>query len=163
MWSRSLFQKDQTAKGSTQDPEEVIKKPFYAFIVIGFLAAASTVGMYAALPANALGGHWFDAKVFPVVDDTKDSQADIVPSEGTNVQVTSEQTNAGNVAKLKINNQPVKIPESGTVSQTVETSGGTTKIDVSVNSNTSGSSQTETSSSIQLNTTSTIDMSSDTQ
>ncbi len=55
---------------------------------------------------------------------------------------------------VKINSQPVSLPVSGEIHRVVQDSGGTTVIDVSVKSSTSGNSSSDSSTSVQLNSTS---------
>lgn len=76
----------------------------------------------------------------------------------TNVQATinSDEGNtaAQSQAELKVNNQPVNLPANGSVNKTIESKDGNTNIDISVKSNSAGSTETNSSTSIQLNTTS---------
>lgn len=51
-----------------------------------------------------------------------------------------------------VNNQPVEVPENGSVHKTITNNNGTTQVDISVNSSNNGSSFSSSSSSIQMNT-----------
>ena len=76
---------------------------------------------------------------------------------------TVETSTSGGGAKpntqVRINNQPVAVPDNGTLHKTVPTNNGNTSVDISVDSNTTGSSTSNSSSSIQLDTTSTSESS----
>ena len=76
----------------------------------------------------------------------------------TNVQATINSGEGNAVVRpqteLKVNNQPVNLPSNGSVNKTIESQDGNTNIDISVKSNSAGSTETNSSTNIQLNTTS---------
>jgi hypothetical protein len=76
----------------------------------------------------------------------------IKPIQQTSLQVTSLSTNNQPAAtSVKINNQPVDMPANGVVHQVVNDTNGTTTIDVSSDSKSSGTSSSNSSMNIQVN------------
>lgn len=67
---------------------------------------------------------------------------------------TSQKTNSDNGAthaQLHVNGQSVPLPSQGTVHKEITSKDGKTTVDISVNSNSSGTSQSTTSTNIELN------------
>lgn len=61
--------------------------------------------------------------------------------------------------ELKINSEPVAIPESGSIHRVIQNDGSTTTLDVSVDSQTNGSSQNNTSMNVEVNSRSQVETS----
>ena len=78
----------------------------------------------------------------------------------TTVQITQSQEST-NVAEteLQINSTPVTIPENGSVHRVIENDTGTTTVDVSVDSQTSGTNESSTSMNIEVNSSSEVEAS----
>ena len=76
----------------------------------------------------------------------------INPIQQSSLQVTSLSTNnQPAVTTVKVNNQPVSMPSSGIFHQVVNDANGTTTIDVSSDSKTTGTSSSNSSMNIQVN------------
>lgn len=60
---------------------------------------------------------------------------------------------------IRVNNQKVAVPDNGSVDKTIESKDGNTSIDISLDSNSNGSTQTNSYTNIQLNTTTRSEMS----
>lgn len=78
--------------------------------------------------------------------------SEIKPIQQTSLQVTSLSTNDQSpLTTVKINNQPVDMPASGVIHQVIDNSNGTTTIDVSSDSKSSGTGSSNSSMNIQVN------------
>jgi len=73
----------------------------------------------------------------------------------TDIQVNTS-LSGGDDSKpvVKINDQPVEMPASGTLSQTIHDDNGTTTLNISVKSDSSGSAKNHSSTNIKLNSSS---------
>ena len=75
----------------------------------------------------------------------------IYPST-TDVQVQTSLNGVSDAKPVvKINNQPVSLPANNEIHKVIQDSGGTSVVDISVQSNTSGNTSSSSSTSVQLN------------
>lgn len=78
----------------------------------------------------------------------------------TTLQITQSQESANAAeTELQINSTPVAIPENGSVHRVIENDTGTTTVDVSVDSQTSGTNESSTSMNIEVNSSSEVEAS----
>jgi hypothetical protein len=100
-----------------------------------------------------------DQKVEP--PKTTTANPDSINSIDASLEVTQSEVSAEPVVetKLNINSEPVVIPEEGTVHKVIKDENGTTTVDISVDSQTNGSSDKSTSMNVQVNSTSEVDSS----
>jgi hypothetical protein len=71
---------------------------------------------------------------------------------GQGSEAASSSTSSSKSTSVTVNNQPVAVPENGTVHKVIQSSDGTTKVDISVNSNSSTSTNTNSSTNLNVNT-----------
>lgn len=92
---------------------------------------------------------------------TTTTNPDSINSIDASLEVTQSEVSAEPVVetKLNINSEPVVIPEEGTVHKVIKDENGTTTVDISVDSQTNGSSDKSTSMNVQVNSTSEVDSS----
>lgn len=88
------------------------------------------------------------------LDSTEGEQTE--PANDGGGTVNSDQTNGSNTssqsnADVTVNNQQIPVPENGSVSKTVQSSDGSTTIDVTSNNASNGDSQSSNSTSTSLN------------
>jgi hypothetical protein len=91
----------------------------------------------------------------------KPAVTDSVNSVDASLQVTQSETAKEPVVetKLNINSEPVTIPDHGSVHRVIQNDKGTTTVDVSVDSQASGSSDKSTSMNVEVNSSSQVDSS----
>ncbi len=73
------------------------------------------------------------------------------PQESQSTNVTAQSSSDGKTS-VTVNNQPIDVPENGSVSKTITNENGTTQVNISTNSDSSGNSVSSSVSSTNLNT-----------
>ncbi len=76
------------------------------------------------------------------------------PDTNIDVQANSQGTGQNVKTKLKVNNQQITVPDNGSAHQTIQSSGGPTSVDISLNTSSNGAASNHSSTNIQLNSTS---------
>lgn len=117
------------------------------------LAAVSTLGWYAstAKPTTATA-----AAQVPTTS-AKETPADTAID--TKLEATQSTSSDGPISdtSLTINSEPVPLPNNGSVHKVIQDDTGTTTVDVSVDSQTSGTSENNTTMKLEINSRSTTD------
>lgn len=81
-----------------------------------------------------------------------DNQPVVTTQESkTEATTTTEPSSSDAKTSVTVNNQPIDLPANGTVHKTITNENGTTQVDVSVNSDSSGNSVSSSVSSTNLN------------
>lgn len=126
-------------------------------VPIFIVAVASTLGWYsssASKPATTVDVTHEEASLNEQKGDVpKPVTTDSVNSIDASLQVTQSETTSDPVVetKLNINSEPVVIPDEGSVHKVIQDDNGTTTVDISVGSETTGSSEKSTSMNIEVN------------
>ncbi|MNH58530.1 hypothetical protein D3C73_103340 [compost metagenome] len=123
------------------------------------VAVASTLGWYsssASKPATAVDVTSEEAVVSEQqVEAPKPASTDSINSIDASLEVTQSKSDSASEpvveTKLNINSEPVVIPEDGTVHKVIQDENGTTTVDISVDSQTNGSSEKSTSMNVEVN------------
>ncbi len=123
------------------------------------VALASTLGWYSssvskpAATADVASGETVVNE--QQVETPKPTTTDSINSIDASLEVTQSQSDGESEpvveTKLNINSEPVTIPEDGTVHKVIQDENGTTTVDISVDSQTNGSSEKSTSMNVEVN------------
>lgn len=138
-------------------------------VPLAVVAITATFGWYsssASKPATAVDvTHEVVTSTEQQVEPPKTAIPDSINSIDASLQVTQSDTSEAPVVetKLNINSEPVVIPEEGTVHKVIQDGNGTTTVDVSVDSQTNGSSEKSTSMNVQVNSSSQTELGTGTQ
>lgn len=117
------------------------------------LAAVSTLGWYAATAKPTT------ATAAAQVPTTSSKEASLDTTVDTTLETTQSASSDGTITNtsLSINSEPVPLPENGSVHKVIQDDTGTTTVDVSVDSQTSGTNEGSTTMKLQINSRSTTD------
>jgi len=154
MWSISLPPEHHRYFGDyfTHFGALFLKHKYYTLVVLIIIAAVAL----ALIMQNSAAG---SRKAMSEVNTTAtnvDIQKTSQNPAGTQASSTPDQaliSNSGTTkTEVKVNDQAIAVPTNGSIGKTVTSNDGNTHVDVSINSTTTGSSQTSSSTSFQLNT-----------
>ncbi|MDB5165714.1 MAG: hypothetical protein JWM00_604 [Candidatus Saccharibacteria bacterium] len=154
MWNYFLPTKNYSKMGSTN----IASGDGRRFLLLSTLALLT-------VPATVLGAYDFFSPDYQNTPESTNQKSlspldALVPEAAssvttqTSIDAHANSSSPNTTTQLEVNNQRVDIPNNGSVSKTITDSNGTTKIDVSVNAESTESSHTYSSTNIQLNTTS---------
>lgn len=119
------------------------------FILIAVALTALVLSL-AYIQMNPKSGQASQKQAETIVS-TESSDSPLEPAIASPLVVADDsQSDVPVNAKVTIDGQNVPVPPSGEVHKSVETPSGTTKIDVSVDSSSSGNSSIQSSSSVNL-------------
>ncbi len=125
-----------------------------AFLVWWYYSVAMALGSVTSLQSDtATAGDMTPAPqaISPIESALpQDSES----TTSTDINTTIQSDNNGIDATVRVNDQPVAVPESGSTHQVIEDANGTTSVDISVGSNSSGTSKSRSSINIDLDSSS---------
>lgn len=122
-------------------------------MTIGVALLFTAIG-YTAVALQAAGGatKYTNEIAQPVPELSKDTPPSINKNNDTTLEATIESDMSAPLnAELKVNGQSIPLPESGSLHETFQDGNSTTKLDVSVDNQSSGSTSIDSSTSIDLN------------
>jgi uncharacterized membrane protein YdfJ with MMPL/SSD domain len=130
----------------------------HKYVIVGIIAMLAALAIVIALqhaamskPSTALPAKSGTSSA--VSNQNEKQNSTTVESNSVESNITADQTQTPDArvkTEVKVNNQPVPVPDNGSVQKTITSDNGTTKVDIHVNSNTQGSSQTHSSTTFKL-------------
>lgn len=167
MWSILSSHHSQNSQTHLGEIAGYVTKHRYVFIVLAILFAliimtsvfilqASVAGQKARHEAAAVAKGQAASVSATVTEEGVKEPAAVNAAPDNQVNTQSTQNNASissseGETKVQINNETVQLPSNGSVHRTIENDNGTTQIDVSVNSNSTGSSFNSSVNSTSVN------------
>lgn len=124
--------------------------------LVVLVAALTFVQLAPASPSSSMTNQ---AKV--VVSDDVAPALEAVPVVPELPIISADEANVPVDTKVTVNGQDVPVPPSGSVQQTVESPGGTTSFNISVDSNVTGDSTVQSSNSVTFNLQTTSEVTTD--
>lgn len=162
MWSISLLSKERhSSRNYTSDHfgHIGVLAAKHKYALIGIAAGLAAIAIVIAVQHAAVSMQNSAETSAKVESTTATNNNDNNIEESTPVTVesniTSEQLPPAEPevkTEVKVNNQPVPVPENGSVQKTIVDDNGTTSVNISVNSNTKGTSRTNSSTTFELDT-----------
>lgn len=131
------------------------KRVWMTTVGIASLLAAMSYSVVALLSANNNDNaiKHVNEVVQPVPESVKDSPSSTIKNNDTTLETIIESDTAAPLnAEIKVNGQSIPLPANGSLHETLQDSNSTTKLDVSIDSHSSGSTSIDSSTSINLNT-----------